>query len=339
MNTSKTIAVLYGGWSAERDVSLTSGKAVAKALEQLGYSVSLIDAADDVAATLIAAKPDVVFNALHGRWGEDGCVQGLLEMLKIPYTHSGVMASATAMHKPTAKTLFEAAGLQCPTGGIYSKEQIFAGEPIARPFVVKPINEGSSVGVEIIHEDSNTHYTAQNWPFGNEVLIEPYIPGREIQVAVLDGQALGAIEITTQGGFYDYEAKYTDGKATHIMPAPLDAHDYQEVCALAVKAHAALGCRGLTRSDFRYDTSDKLAYKSGQSRFYLLEINTQPGMTPLSLAPEIAAHQGISFNELVQRLVQSAQLDNDLDAPKTIKQTDEDYHHGKIETIHAGGSI
>ncbi|MDG1288048.1 MAG: D-alanine--D-alanine ligase [Rickettsiales bacterium] len=337
MSDFKHIAVLYGGWSAERDVSLSSGEAVAKALAETGYQVSLVDATENLAADLLKLKPDAVFNALHGRWGEDGCVQGLLEMLRIPYTHSGVLASAAAMHKPTAKEIFEGHGLQCPTGGTYTKEKIIAGEPMPRPFVVKPINEGSSVGVEICFPGDNKHYTAENWPFGDEVLIEPYIPGREIQVAVLDGEALGAIEICPNASFYDYEAKYTDGKAEHLMPAPIEPEAYAEVCDLAQQAHKALGCRGLTRSDFRYNDTDNKTYEAGQSRFYLLEINTQPGMTPLSLSPEIAAHGGISFTDLVEHLVQSATLDNVEAVENNNKKQDAD--HGEKETIHAGGAV
>lgn len=320
MGNFKHIAVLYGGWSAEREVSLNSGQAVAKSLDELGYKVSLVDATETLASNLIELQPDAVFNALHGRWGEDGCVQGLLEMLQIPYTHSGVLASSVAMHKPMAKEVFTAEGLQVPAGGTYTKEQVIAGEPIDRPFAIKPINEGSSVGVEILLENDNRYYTDANWPFGDEVLIEPYISGREIQVAVLNGKSLGAIEICPNHGFYDYEAKYTDGKAEHIMPAPLNEAEYAEVSKLAEKAHNSLGCRGLTRSDFRYDTSENSNYDAGQSRFYLLEINTQPGMTPLSLAPEIAAHSGISFSKLVKQLVESATLDNPMAAKKQKKQ-------------------
>lgn len=332
------IAVLYGGGSAEREVSLDSGNAVADALKERGYRVTLIDATENVAADLLAAKPDAVFNALHGRWGEDGCVQGLLEMLRIPYTHSGVLASATAMHKPTAKEIFEGHGLKCPTGGVFTKAQALSSEPIPRPYVIKPLNEGSSVGVSICHEDGSNEFTADNWPFGEEVLIEPYIPGREIQVAVLDGIALGAIEIRPKSGFYDYEAKYTDGKADHLMPAPLPKEEYDEVCRLAEQAHLALGCRGLTRSDFRYNDTDNKPYEAGQTRFYLLEINTQPGMTPLSLAPEIAAHSGVGFADLVERLVESATLDHpDAENEKNKKQ--DEMSHGEKETIHARGAV
>lgn len=298
---SKRVAVLLGGPSAEREVSLSSGAAVVKACEALGYDTVAIDVGKDVADKLRDAKPDVVFNALHGRWGEDGCIQGLLELLHIPYTHSGVLASALAMDKPMARNVFAANGLLCAEGRVCSKHEIIGeAEPMTRPYVIKPSNEGSSVGVHIIMENDNRFFSADNWPFGDEVLVEKYIPGREIQVAVLDGKALGAIEIKPLGKFYDYEAKYTDGKATHLMPAPLTAAEEAEVLALGEKAHAVLGCRGLTRSDFRYDVD--------AGKFYILEVNTQPGMTPLSLAPEIAAYKGISFNELVKRLVDGARL-------------------------------
>lgn len=298
---AKRVAVLMGGWSAEREVSLSSGAAVAKACEALGYDTVQIDVQPDLADKLRVAKPDAVFNALHGRWGEDGCVQGLLELLKIPYTHSGVLASALAMDKPMARNVFAANGLLCAEGFVCRKEELFAGDPMPRPYVVKPSNEGSSVGVQIVMEGDNTVFSASHWPHGDEVLVERYIPGREIQVAVLDGKALGAIEIRPQGKFYDYEAKYTDGKAQHLMPAPLEKQEEETVLALAEKAHNVLGCRGLTRSDFRFHTEE--------GKFYILEVNSQPGMTPLSLAPEIAGYRGISFNELVRRLVESARLD------------------------------
>ncbi|MCH2547423.1 MAG: D-alanine--D-alanine ligase [Alphaproteobacteria bacterium] len=298
---SKRVAVLYGGPSAERDVSLSSGAAVIKACETLGYDTIAIDVDANLAEALHKAKPQVAFNALHGRWGEDGCVQGLLELLHIPYTHSGVLASALAMDKPMARNVFIANGLLCAEGRVCHKDEIIGdSEPMKRPYVIKPSNEGSSVGVHIIMQNDNRFFSGADWPFGDEVLVEKYIPGREIQVAVLDGKALGAIEIKPLGKFYDYEAKYTDGKAQHIMPAPLEKDVEAEVLALAEKAHSVLGCRGLTRSDFRYDTDT--------GKFYILEVNTQPGMTPLSLAPEIAAYAGISFNTLVDQLINGARL-------------------------------
>jgi D-alanine-D-alanine ligase len=300
---SQHVVVLKGGWSEEREVSLSSGAAVEKALIELGYRVTAIDVAPTIVADLQAAKPDIIFNALHGRFGEDGCMQGILEMLKIPYTHSGVLASALAMDKPVAKQIFAQAGLRCAVGEVVNKETMLSGrDPMPRPYVVKPLNEGSSVGVTIVMENENFRFEESNWHFGERVLVEKYIAGREIQVAVLDGKALGAIEIRPRGRFYDYTAKYTDGMAEHLMPAPLPADRYAEVCALAERAHAALGCRGLTRSDFRYN-------EGGDDQFYILETNTQPGMTPLSLSPEIAAHKGMSFHALVQHLVQTARCD------------------------------
>lgn len=297
---SKHIAVLMGGWSAEREVSLRSGTDVAKALSENGHRVTVIDVAPDIAEKLAALKPDLAFNALHGRFGEDGCIQGVLEVLSIPYTHSGVLASALAMDKPMAKQVFAAAGLRCAEGRVVTRTEMLAhAEPMARPYVVKPINEGSSVGVTIVQERDNFRFDAATWPFGEAVLVERYIPGREIQVAVLDDAALGAIEIVPKGRFYDYEAKYTDGRAAHLMPAPLTPEAYDEVMALALSAHRALGCRGLTRSDFRYNEEEG---------FYLLEVNTQPGMTPLSLSPEIAQYAGITFHQLVERLVTGARL-------------------------------
>lgn len=300
---SKHIAVLKGGLSSEREVSLTSGAAVEKALLSLGYQVTALDVQPNISEMLQKVKPDVAFNALHGRFGEDGCVQGILEILKIPYTHSGVLASALAMDKPMAKHVFAAAGLHCAEGKVFTKAEMLKREPMARPYVIKPSNEGSSVGVTIVMPGDNYQFTDESWPFGEEVLVEKYIAGREVQVAVLDDEALGAIEIRPRGKFYDYTAKYTDGMAEHLMPAPLPKDKYDEVCEMAVTAHKALGCRGLSRSDFRYfDTPE------GDKKFYILEVNTQPGMTPLSLSPEIAAHKGISFAQLVDHLVKSARL-------------------------------
>ncbi len=294
MTKGRHIAVLMGGWSAEREVSLVSGKAVSKALGELGFSVSEIDVQRDIASVLARLKPDVAFNALHGRWGEDGAIQGLLEILNIPYTHSGVLASAVAMDKPVAKHLFAGVGIPCAEGRVLSRDDLLQAEPMARPFVVKPLNEGSSVGVHIVQP-------GVDWDLSDtpaRVLVERYIPGREIQVAVMDGRALGAIEIRPKSGFYDYAAKYTAGLAVHVMPAPLATKAYDRVLDYAERAHRVLGCRGVTRSDFRYHEAE--------DEFYILETNTQPGMTPLSLVPEIAAHKGISFANLVAWLVDDA---------------------------------
>jgi D-alanine-D-alanine ligase len=302
----KHVAVIMGGWSAERDVSLTSGKAITSALLQSGYEVTSIDMAPEMPVPelidqLIRAKPDVVFNALHGRFGEDGCLQGLLELMKIPYTHSGVLASSIAMDKPMAKRIFEAAGLRCPKGKLVTRAELLQGDPLPRPYVIKPFNEGSSVGVKLAFENENFMVTDEQWAYGETVLVEEYIPGRELTVAVLDDKPLGVTELRISTGFYDYEHKYTDGKTEHLCPAPLPKDKYEEAMALGLAAHRALGCRGLSRADFRYDDTN------GKSDFYLLEVNTQPGMTPLSLSPELAAYAGISFNQLVQILVEGAQ--------------------------------
>jgi len=291
----KHIAVLKGGLSAEREVSLNSGAACARALCELGYKVTEIDVGKDLAEVLLREKPDVVFNALHGKFGEDGCVQGLLEILQIPYTHSGVLASSVAMDKPMAKLVFAAAGLKVPVGKLVTADELLTGDPLPRPFVVKPANEGSSVGVYIIKDGDKL--PTLNTPHSTlTILAEEYISGREITCAVLNDVPLGVTEIRPKAGFYDYENKYTDGKTEHLCPAPLTKAEYDLVMQMALTAHRALGCRGLTRSDFRYDGKD----------FYILEINTQPGMTNLSLSPEIAAYAGISFNELVQKLVETA---------------------------------
>jgi len=299
---SRHVAVLMGGWSAEREVSLVSGAAVVESLKAQGYAVSAVDVGRSIATTLADLKPDVCFNALHGRFGEDGCIQGVLETLGIPYTHSGVLASALAMDKPAAKKIFAAAGIQCAEGAVVHRDQVLAGDIIDAPYVIKPLNEGSSVGVLIVTDATNDKpFENEAWHYGEEVLVERFIPGREIQVAVMGARALGAIEIVPKKQFYDYEAKYSDGFAVHLMPAPIDQGAYDEMLRLAELAHNELGCRGVTRSDFRYD--DTAGEPGG---IYLLETNTQPGMTPLSLAPEIAAHAGIDFAELVDWLVEDA---------------------------------
>lgn len=296
------VAVLKGGMSAEREVSLTSGAAVEKALVALGHKVTAIDVSPRVVEDLQKAKPDVVFNALHGRYGEDGCIQGMLEILKIPYTHSGVMASAVAMDKPMAKVVFASAGLRVAESRMACRDEVIAHDVMARPYVVKPSNEGSSVGVKILFEKDNFHFTKETWPYGEAVMVEKYIPGRELTCAVLDDAALGVTEITTKSGFYDYENKYTEGGSIHICPAQIPEKIYEEVRQMALTAHRALGCRSLTRSDFRWD-------EKGDGKVYILETNTQPGMTPFSLSPELAAHAGIDFNALVARILATARLD------------------------------
>jgi D-alanine-D-alanine ligase len=301
----KQIAVLMGGWSSEREVSLVTGEAVAGALRQLGHDVSTIDVTPDLVALIqaLTPKPDVVFNALHGPFGEDGTIQGLLDTLRIPYTHSGRRASSLAIDKPVAKRLFSEAGIRCPEGVTVNISE--ADKQMPAPYVVKPPYEGSSVGVRIVLEgDNRPPIDAATWPYGERVMVERYIPGREITVAVMDDTALGVLEIRPRKGFYDYEAKYTEGKADHLCPAPLPAAIYAEAERMSLMAHQTLGCRGITRCDLRYDDS-----KGDPGTLYLLEINTQPGMTPLSLVPEIAAYAGYSFAELVSWMVEHAQCD------------------------------
>lgn len=308
MASRRSVVVLMGGFSVEREVSLSSGKGCVEGLSRAGYDTRGIDVSRDIGALvaeLVDLRPDAVFNALHGRFGEDGCIQGLLDMLGIPYTHSGRLASALAMDKAASRQVFAAEKLPLPEGRVlYFSDFRDADEP-QRPYVVKPLNEGSSVGVSLVFEgDADSPITGSNWEFGDRVLVETYIPGREIQVAVMGDRPLGAIEITTTRRFYDYEAKYTPGQSTHLMPAPIHPGAYDEVMALAKRAHDALGCRGVSRVDFRYDDT---AGEPG--RLYLLELNTQPGMTPTSLVPEIAAAAGISFDELVSWMVEDAQCD------------------------------
>ncbi len=304
---TKRVTVLMGGTSAEREVSLVSGRECAAALREAGYGVSEIDVGPDLAALVDALEPapDVAFNALHGRWGEDGCVQGVLELMKIPYTHSGVLASALAMDKPMAKRLFTAAGLNCPDGVIVDRETLSAGEVLPRPFVIKPLNEGSSVGVRIVTPGTNAPLDPESgWRFGDYVLVERFVPGRELTVAVMGDRALEVTEIRPRVGFYDYEAKYTDGCADHLIPAPLPDAVRAQALEMALAAHRALGCRGVSRADFRYDDTE-----GEPGRLYLLEVNTQPGMTPLSLVPEQAAHLGMSFAELCSWMVENASCD------------------------------
>lgn len=295
------VAVLMGGLSAEREVSLTSGKACAQALERKGYRVTWHRRRRDVAAALVKAKPDVVFNALHGRYGEDGCVQGVLDLLGIPYTHSGLLASALAMDKPMAKTVFAAAGLPLVEHRLVTRADMAAGHPMTPPYVIKPMKEGSSVGVHIVLDADEPVIEAEDWPYGECVMVERYVPGRELTVAVMGDRALGVTEIQPGERFYDYEAKYTEGRARHLVPAPVSQEVYDRAQELAIAAHRALGCRGVSRADFRYD-------EQGEG-LVLLEVNTQPGMTPLSLVPEQAAHAGIGFDDLVEWMVEQAQCD------------------------------
>ncbi len=304
---SKRVTVLMGGFSAEREVSLRSGAAVVAALGQAGYAASAIDVERDVArlvGAISASRPDIVFNALHGRFGEDGRVQGMLDIMGIPYTHSGMLASALAMDKPAAKRLFADAGIPVPEGRVVGRAEAAAGDVLPRPYVLKPLNEGSSVGVHIVRAGDNANPLAgDDWPYGDQVLAERFIPGREITVAVMGDRALGATEITSNRGFYDYTAKYAPGGSRHLVPAPLAKHDYAEALRLAVLAHQTLGCRGVTRADLRFDDTKV------PGRFYLLEVNTQPGMTDVSLVPELAVHAGIGFPQLCAWMVENARCD------------------------------
>jgi len=295
------VAVLMGGLSSEREVSLVSGRECADALERLGAKVSRIDAGRDLAQVLTANRPDVVFNALHGAWGEDGCVQGVLETLGLPYTHSGVLASALAMDKAKAKAVLAAAGVTVPGGGLYNRFEVAKSHVLPPPYVVKPNAEGSSVGVFLVFEGANgppQEVVAPDWTFGDEVMVEPYIAGQELAVAVMGNQALTVTDIVSRTGFYDYDAKYGEGGSTHIMPADMPKPAFERALRMAEAAHSALGCQGVTRSDFRYDNVNDL--------LVLLEVNTQPGMTPTSLAPEQAAHLGIGFDDLVLWIVEQA---------------------------------
>ena len=304
---SRRVTVLMGGASAEREVSLRSGAAAAAALKQAGYRVATVDAGRDpvmLIQAIRATSPDVVFNALHGRFGEDGCIQGLLDMLRLPYTHSGLLASAAAMDKAFARTLFAQAGLPVAQGLVVSKGCVL-GDPLPRPYVAKPLNEGSSVGVHIVKPGDNSDPLA-DWPFDCEqVLVEEFVPGRELTVAVMGDKVLGCLEITSDRGFYDYDAKYAPGGSRHVMPAPIPEDDYALACELAQRAHQVLGCRGVSRTDLRYDDT----HPHQPARMVVLEVNTQPGMTATSLVPEIAAHAGITFPDLVRWMVENARCD------------------------------
>ena len=301
----KRVAVLYGGISAEREVSLSSGKQVIAALRSAGFAVTPVLVGHDLAAVLAALDPapDVVFNALHGRFGEDGTIQGVLDWLGIPYTHSGVRASALAMDKQAAKTVFAGAGLPVARGGAVPVQDLEADDPIARPYVIKPVNEGSSVGVEILRQGDNRRAEiARNWRFGPAAMVEEYIPGRELTVGVMGDRALAVTEICAEAGvFYDYESKYADGGSRHLVPAPVHPDTYAQALDVALAAHRALGCRGASRADFRLDEGE-----DGPGRLVLLEVNTQPGLTPTSLLPEQAAYHGIGFAELCAWMVENA---------------------------------
>lgn len=299
------VAVLMGGWSNERPVSLMSGNGVADALEKLGYQVSRVDMDRNVAQVLAGLRPDIVFNALHGVPGEDGSVQGMLDLMGIPYTHSGMVASVIAIDKELTKQCLVPAGIPMPKGTMVDSESLYAADPLPRPYVLKPLNEGSSVGVAIVTEASNygnpiTRDAKGPWQEFDRLLAEPFIKGRELTVAVLGDKALCVTELKPKSGFYDFDSKYTDGLTEHICPAEIPADIAQYMLDTALRAHQLLGCKGASRTDFRWDD------EAGMDGVFVLEINTQPGMTPLSLVPEQARHAGISYEQLVDIIVKEA---------------------------------
>jgi D-alanine-D-alanine ligase len=295
-----------GGWSAEREVSLWSGKACADAAEKCGYRVTRVDVGRDIATVLTDLKPDCALNVLHGRPGEDGTLQGMLEIIGIPYSHSGVMASSVAMQKDISKTLLKAAGVPVPGGMTVNRLEAAKKHLLPPPYVIKPLAEGSSVGVFIVrddHEHPPQELMRPDWSFGETVLVEPFIPGKELTCGVMGDRALGVIEIVAATKFYDYEAKYAPGGSKHLLPAPVSSEVYEECRRLAVLAHHALGCRGVTRADFRYDDS-----LPGTAGLACLEVNTQPGMTETSLVPDMVVHAGMTFEDLVRWMIEDASL-------------------------------
>jgi len=306
MNKNLHVVVLMGGWSAEREVSLTSGKGVAQALRERGWSnVTELDMDRDVAHRLEELKPDIVFNALHGTPGEDGTVQGMMDLMGLRYTHSGLTTSAIAIDKELTKLVLVPHGIRMPAGKMVSSESLHQEDPIARPYVLKPVNEGSSVGVAIVTAEGNYGNPIGRdvegpWHQFDELLAEPFIKGRELTVAVISGEPLAVTELKPTAGFYDYDAKYTDGLTQHVCPAEIPFEIAAAMMDMAARAHKLLGCKGASRSDFRWD--DEL----GEAGIYLLEVNTQPGMTPLSLVPEQAKLKGVSYGELVERLIDEA---------------------------------
>ena len=306
MNKDIHAVVLMGGWSSEREVSLTSGRGVAEALRERGWSnVTELDMDRDVARRLAELKPDVVFNALHGTPGEDGTVQGMMDLMGLRYTHSGLETSVIAIDKELTKMVLVPHGIRMPAGRMVTSETLFREDPMARPYVLKPVNEGSSVGVAIVTADGNYGSPIGRdvegpWHHFDELLAEPFVKGRELTVAVMGGEAMGVTELKPVAGFYDYDAKYTDGLTVHVCPAEVPDGVANAMMDIAANAHRLLGCKGASRSDFRWDD------EQGEAGIYLLEVNTQPGMTPLSLVPEQARLKGISYGELVERLIQEA---------------------------------
>jgi D-alanine-D-alanine ligase len=309
--TYHRIAVLMGGRSAEREVSLSSGRGVMKALKDEGFDPVEVDPGEDLFAQLKTAKPDAVFNALHGRFGEDGTVQGILEWMRLPYTHSGVLASALAMHKERTKDIYRVAGLPVAKSVLADRHAAAEKHLLEPPYVVKPVNEGSSVGIFIVRKGDNrppAALAANDWHISSEMMVEEFIPGRELTVSVMGDKPLGVTEITTALEFYDYQAKYAPGGSEHVLPAKIPASIADDCLEMSVIAHKALGCRGVSRTDFRYDDTGGLSGKEGP-RLVLLETNTQPGMTPTSLVPEQAAHIGLSYAKLCRWMVEDASCD------------------------------
>jgi D-alanine-D-alanine ligase len=306
MNKNMHVVVLMGGWSSEREVSLTSGKGVAEALRGRGWSnVTELDMDREVALRLAELKPDVVFNALHGTPGEDGTVQGMMDLMGVKYTHSGLATSVISIDKELTKMVLVPHGIRMPEGKVIDSESLFQADPIGRPYVVKPVNEGSSVGVAIVTAEGNYGNPVGRdvegpWHHFQRLVAEPFIKGRELTVAVLNGEALAVTELKPKAGFYDYDAKYTDGLTQHVCPADVPADIAEAMMDMAARAHRLLGCKGASRSDFRWDD------EQGEAGLYLLEVNTQPGMTPLSLVPEQAKLKGIAYGELVERLIEEA---------------------------------
>ena len=303
--SSKHVAVLMGGWSSERPVSLASGKPCADALERAGFQVTRIDVGRDIVEVLKDTKPDVVFNALHGPFGEDGGIQAILELLEIPYTHSGLLASALAMDKEKAKTVARRAGVPVAEAKVMNRLEAAEKHVMKPPYVIKPVAEGSSFGVLIVREDMSNppqELYSKDWPYGERIMVERFIPGRELTCAVMGNVALGVTEIVPQGhSFYDFDAKYAEGGSKHVLPAEIKPNIYQKIQTLALKAHEAIGCRGVSRSDFRLDDGP-----AGTGELIWLEVNTQPGMTPTSLVPEMALHAGHSFEEFLTWMVEDA---------------------------------
>jgi len=306
VNKNLHVVVLMGGWGSEREVSLTSGAGVADALRNRGWTnITTLDMGHDVAARLAELKPDVVFNALHGTPGEDGTVQGMMDLMGLKYTHSGLTTSAIAIDKELTKLVLVPNGIRMPKGRLVDSDSLFSGDPLPRPYVLKPVNEGSSVGVAIVTEDGNYGNPIGRdvpgpWGQFDELLAEPFIRGRELTVAVLNGEPLAVTELKIDSGFYDYEHKYTDGRTEHVCPAEVPEEIAAAMMDMAARSHKLLGCKGASRSDFRWDDN------KGVDGLYLLEVNTQPGMTPLSLVPEQARAKGIEYGELVERLIAEA---------------------------------